>query len=126
MPAAKYSFKVEQGATLTFNLQWTDDSGTPIDLDTYDSARMQIRSDYADVSGNTLYATLTSSLDSSPSNTGLLLSGSSGVIYVFLSAETTEGFIFEEGLYDLELYKGGVVERLLEGKVTVSKEVTRN
>jgi hypothetical protein len=77
------------------------------------------------VSGNTLYATLTSSLDSSPSNTGLLLSGSSGVIYVFLSAETTEGFVFEEGLYDLELYKGGVVERLLEGKVTVSKEVTR-
>jgi len=125
MPAAKYSFKVEQGATLTFNLQWTDDSGTPIDLTAYD-ARMQIRSDYADINGNTLYATLTSSLDSSPSNTGLLLSGSSGVIYVFLSAETTEGFIFEEGLYDLELYKGGVVERLLEGKVTVSKEVTRN
>jgi hypothetical protein len=125
MPAAKYSFKVEQGATLTFNLQWTDDSGTPIDLTAYD-ARMQIRSDYADINGNTLYATLTSSLDSSPSNTGLLLSGSSGVIYVFLSAETTEGFVFEEGLYDLELYKGGVVERLLEGKVTVSKEVTRN
>ena len=65
MPAAKYSFKVEQGATLTFNLQWTDDSGTPIDLTAYD-ARMQIRSDYADINGNTLYATLTSSLDSSP------------------------------------------------------------
>lgn len=125
MPAAKYSFKVEQGATLTFNVQWTDDSGTPVDLTTYDDAKMQIRSDYADINGNTLYATLTSSLDSSPSNTGLFLS-SSGTINVFLSADTTEGFTFEEGLYDLELYKGGVVERLLEGKVTVSKEVTRD
>lgn len=125
MPAAKYSFKVEQGATLTFNVQWTDDSGTPVDLTTYDDAKMQIRSDYADINGNTLYATLTSSLDASPSNTGLFLS-SSGTINVFLSADTTEGFTFEEGLYDLELYKGGVVERLLEGKVTVSKEVTRD
>jgi hypothetical protein len=124
MPAAKYSFKVEQGATLTFNVQWIDNVGTPINLETYDDAKMQIRSDYADISGNTLYATLTSSLSASPSVTGLFLS-SSGTINVFLSADTTEGFTFEEGLYDLELYKGAVVERLLEGKVTVSKEVTR-
>ena len=125
MPAAKYSFKVEQGATLTFNIEWRDNDNNPIDISgSYDSAKMQIRSDYADINGNTLYATLTSSLSASPSVTGLFLS-SSGTINVFLSAETTEGFTFEEGLYDLELYKGGVVERLLEGKVTVSKEVTR-
>jgi hypothetical protein len=126
MPAAKYSFKVEQGATLTFNIEWRDNDNNPIDISgSYDSAKMQIRSDYADINGNTLYATLTSSLSASPSVTGLFLS-SSGTINVFLSAETTERFTFEEGLYDLELYKGGVVERLLEGKVTVSKEVTRH
>jgi len=42
MAAAKYSFVIEQGATLEFQLDWTDDSGNPIDL-TGMHARMQVR-----------------------------------------------------------------------------------
>ena len=47
MSAGKYSFTIEQGATYRFGIEYTDSSGSYIDLQGYD-AKMQIRSDYAD------------------------------------------------------------------------------
>jgi len=42
MAAGKHSFIIEQGATTKLNVQWTDASGSVVDLTGY-QARMQIR-----------------------------------------------------------------------------------
>ena len=42
MAAGRYSFVIEQGATTNIQINWTDSSGSKIDLSGY-HARMQIR-----------------------------------------------------------------------------------
>jgi hypothetical protein len=127
MAAAKYSFVIEQGATLTFQLDWTDELGNPIDL-TGMHARMQIR---PTVESTEVYLNLSSSLSDS-CGTGLNLSGSvgtnplsSGSIGVYVSAASSSLLTFGEAYYDLEVVNGCEVYRLLEGKVRLSKNVTR-
>lgn len=131
MSAGKYSFPIEQGATLDFEIQYLDSNGLPIDLTGY-WGRMQIRQTY---DSSTAYLTLSSSLN--PDGTGLNFSGSnnskppsSGSIGVYISACTSSLLSFtENAVYDLELYSGNiscpVVVRLLEGQIKLSKEVTR-
>lgn len=121
MPAGKYSFIVEQGTTHRFSLVKSDNNNTPVNLTGY-GARMQIRPDFADLS-TTVYTTVSSSI--AEDGTGLYIAPESGSITVVLSAQVTEGFDFDSGVYDLELYSGSFVERLLEGKVKISREVTR-
>lgn len=121
MPAGKYSFTVEQGTTHTFTVVKKDSNGDAIDLTGY-SGRMQIRPDFADNS-STVYTTVSSSI--AGDGTGLYLTPISGSIRVEISAGVTEDFNFDSGVYDLELYSGSYVERLLEGKVKISREVTR-
>jgi len=136
MAAGKYSFSIEQGATYRFSIEYTDASGSAIDLQGY-NASMQIRSDYADNS-NTLYATINlfDVTSSAQISTGsyMWFSGSAGVstsasvsgcIEVYLHADTTADFTFEEAVYDIELYSGDDVYRLLEGTIINKKEVTR-
>lgn len=126
MAAGKYSFLIEQGATTNFQINWTDESGSAIDLTGY-HARMQVR---PSVESDTVYLSLSSSLEDD--GTGLNLSGSdfttplqSGSIAVYISADTSSLLNFNEAFYDLEMVKGSVVTRLLEGKVKLSKNVTR-
>jgi hypothetical protein len=121
MAAGKYSFTVEQGTTYQFDIVYRDSTESIVDLSGY-SAKMQIRPDFADFTDES-YITLSSSLDSDGS--GLILDGVSGSITVLMSATKTTDFNFDEGLYDLEIYSGNVVTRLLEGKVKVRREVTR-
>lgn len=131
MSSGKYSFTIEQGTTVDFEVQYTDINGDPIDLTGY-SGRMQIKSTFADNKPVT-YATLSSSLQ--PDGTGLNFRGqlgdlppSSGSIGIFISANTSSLFNFAKGRYDLELYSGSgefpIVDRMLEGVVTISKQVT--
>lgn len=129
MSSGKYSFIIEQGTTVQFGIQYLDSNSSPIDLTGYD-ARMQIRSNYADQT-NTLYATLSASIDSD--GTGLNLHGiygdqplTSGSIGVYISAAKTTSMSFDEAYYDLELYSGSYVTRILEGIVTLREEVTRD
>ena len=42
MAAGRYSFIIEQGSTVSFEIQYADSSGDPIDLTHY-TARMQLR-----------------------------------------------------------------------------------
>ena len=128
MSAGKYSFTIEQGATLDFELAYKDSSDNPIDLTGY-QARMQIR---PSIGSDTVYITLSSSLD--PDGTGLNLSGSdglnpptSGTIGIYISANSSSQLDFGEAVYDLELATGSdypVVTRLLEGQIKLSKNVT--
>ncbi len=126
MAAGKYSFIIEQGATTNFQINWNDESGSAINLSGY-QARMQIR---PGVESSDVFLSLSSSLKAD--NTGINLSGSnfitplaSGSIGVYISAASSSALNFGEAFYDLELVKGNEVTRLLEGKVKLSKNVTR-
>jgi len=126
MAAGRYSFTIEQGTTLDFNVQYLDSNSTPVDLTDY-SGRMQIR---PTLTSNDVIITLSSSR--AEDGTGLNFSGSngttpptSGSIGVFISAVSSSLFNFNEAVYDLEIYSGSIVTRILEGKVKLSKEVTR-
>ena len=132
MAAGNYDFTIEQGATVDFAVQYEDSGSNPIDLSGY-QARMQLR---PTLGSSTIYITLSSSLG--PCGTGLNLSGSggqnastppsSGSIGVFISAMSSSQLTFTSALYDLEIASGSgncaVVTRLLEGVVTLSKNVT--
>jgi|TARA_Y100000385_G_scaffold107513_1_gene111621 hypothetical protein len=128
MSAGRYSFTIEQGATLDFELAYKDSDNNPIDLTGY-QGRMQLR---PSVGSDIKYITLSSSLD--PDGTGLNFSGSdglnpptSGTIGIFISANSSSQLDFGEAIYDLELATGSVypiVTRLLEGQIQLSKNVT--
>lgn len=131
MAAGRYSFTIEQGATFQLNLQYNDSNGDPVDLTGY-YGRMQIR---PSVTSNTVYLTLSSSLNSD--GTGLNFSGSnnnlpptSGSIGIYIASCTSSLLTFDgQAYYDLEIYSGSgacpYTVRLIEGQVNLSKEVTR-
>ena len=126
MAAGRYSFVIEQGATLNLELQYKDANGNPIDLTGY-TGRMQLR---PSVDSSTVYLSLTNNLQ--PDGTGLNFSGSSGTnpptsgsIAIYISAPSSSALTFDTAVYDLELASGPVVTRLLEGQIKLSKEVTR-
>ena len=128
MSAGRYSFTIEQGATLDFELAYKDSDNNPISLEGY-QGRMQIR---PSIGSETIYITLSSSLDND--GTGLNFSGSdginpitSGTIGVFISANSSSQLDFTEAVYDLEIATGStypIVTRLLEGQVQLSKNIT--
>jgi hypothetical protein len=73
---------------------------------------------------------LSSSLDTDGS--GLNFNGlegttptTSGSIGIYISAAKTATLNFDEAYYDLEIYSGSEATRLLEGIVTLDREVTR-
>lgn len=126
MAAGRYSFTIEEGATLNLGINWSDGDGNPIDLTDY-HGRMQIR---PSVESSTILLELSSSL--AEDGTGINLSGSNGVtplssgsIAIQISAAASEGLDFNDAYYDLELVKNDFVIRLLEGRVKLSKNVTR-
>ena len=112
MAAGTYNFTLEQGST--FSRQITvQENGTALNLTGY-TARMQMRSTH---DSSTIALTYTSTI-ASPASNGI----------VNLSATATQSAAIEEGIYvyDLEIESsGGVETRLMEGKVTVTPEVTR-
>lgn len=117
MAAGKRDIYIEQGATFRLNLLWKDSLGNPVNLTGY-SARMQVRRAY-----NNPYTLL--SLTSSDGT--ITLGGSLGTIVVDGPALLTEEMSSRVGVYDLELESAdGTVTRLLEGKVTISPEVTHD
>jgi hypothetical protein len=128
MSAGRYSFTIEQGATLDFELAYKDSDNNPVDLTGY-QGRMQLR---PSAGSDIKYITLSSSL--AADGTGLNFSGSdglnpptSGTIGIFISAESSSLLNFNEAVYDLELATGSefpIVTRLLEGQVRLSLNVT--
>jgi len=121
MSAGRYNFTKEQGTTVDFTIQYKDDNGDPIALNGY-SAQMQLRPTYADYTA-VKYITLSSSL--SEDGSGLIITPASGSIRIYIHAENTDTFTFDDAIYDLEIYSGSFVSRLMEGKIKLSRSVTR-
>lgn len=116
MAAATYDFEIEQGTTLLKPIVWKDSNGTPVNLTGY-SAKMQVRQSAA--SPDAL-------LEMSTVNGKIQITPSTGTIVLVFSATTTAAITWKRGKYDLELTAGdGTVTRLIEGEITISKEITR-
>ena len=132
MAAGNYTFTIEQGSTVDFEVQYQDSGSIPIDL-SGQTAEMRIRTGYK---GEAL-AALTSSLESGVSYTKasgsafLSLSGSnlvtppsSGSIGIYIGHDVTDALDFDKALYDIELTSGETRTRILEGRIKLSKDIT--
>jgi hypothetical protein len=103
--AANYS-TYSGGGYLQFN--------TPTDLANF-TARMTVR----DRIGGTELLSLTTE------NGRIAIDNAAKTITLTLAATDTDDLAFDTGVYDLEMVSvGGVVTRLLEGRINVSKEAT--
>lgn len=115
MPAANYDFEIEQGTDYDKSLVWRDSTGNLVNLTGY-TARMQLR---PSVSSDTVL------LDLTTENGGITLGGATGEITLHFTEANTSPLV-KGGVFDLEMIIGGKVKRLVQGSITVSREVTRN
>jgi len=119
MAAGKYDIEIEQGATFTLPLSYKDSSDVVIDLSSGYTARMKIKESV----GGTILASTESS--DSPQNTiSISLAATGNNITISMSATNTSALNFSNAVYDLELVSGSEVDRVIEGRVKLSEEVT--
>jgi hypothetical protein len=116
MPAAKYDLVIEQGTDYikSFNLKNPDNSIK--DLNGF-TAKMQIRQYKFDAEAK---------YEASTANGKILIAVNSGTVQLRFPNQDTANFDFNKGVYDIELTdQSGIITRLMEGEVIISKEVTR-
>ena len=122
MAAGQYNFTIEQGATLKKQFTYKDSAGAEVDLTNYD-ARMQIRSSIG--SGDKI-----ADLDNDTKGGLRILAATgssvSGTIELHIHADSSSLYTFDQAVYDLEIKSGDTVTRLLQGRIKLSKEVTRD
>lgn len=113
----KLDLDILQGAYFYRRVTW-ELSDAPMDL-TGAEIRMQAR--YAKAGTEVL-------IDASTTN-GLIIfeDAANGVFTLLFPASMTDDLSFSSGVYDLEIeMPGGAVYRLLEGRIRVDLQVTRN
>ncbi len=138
MAAGKYSFTIEQGTTVDFDIQWTDSGSNKVDLLGYEAA-MQIKETY----GGSAVFSLTSSIGDNYSNVRHLSSSkflsvsssgncdtptasSSLGIYIWYAWTGATTLSNDEYLYDIELTDTVTQKRtrLVEGTIQIAKAIT--
>lgn len=112
--AGRYDFTIKQGSTFGMVVKWIEGK-LPTNLEGY-SARMQIRY-------NNHFGSIASDL--TVDNGGIEVDLFNQHIKIYISAEDTAKIKPIPCVYDLEVVKGDWVERILEGKISISPEVTR-
>ena len=122
MAAGQYNFTIEQGATLKKQFTYKDSAGAEVDLANH-NARMQIRSS---IGSSDKIADLDN--DTKGGLRILAATGSlvSGTIELHIHADSSSLYTFDQAVYDLEIKSGDTVTRLLQGRIKLSKEVTRD
>jgi len=115
MPAAKFDITIDQGSDFEITIQVFEDDAVK-NLTGY-SARSQLRQKL-DASGATNFDTTGSQLDTN------------GKVKIALSNQTTKDIVPGAYVYDIEIFEGTApnetsVTRILQGKATVTGEVTR-
>ena len=115
MSAATYNCTIDQGADWYVTFVYKDSAGTAIDLTGY-TAAMMVRDTYAN---STTVLSLTSS-------SGITITPLTGTLQVRATATQTAAIAAGSYVYDLEITSAGSIKtRLVQGKITVSPEVTR-
>lgn len=113
--AVKHKIKIEQGATFNYPITWKP-GGVTADLTGF-TARMEIR---PDIDSDVVIARLDTE------NGSILIEGLQGKVTLHLTAAQTALLNFDVAVYDLELVAPNEeVTRLIEGSVSLSREVTR-
>ena len=112
--ADTYDIQIDAGATFRLQVQHLDDDDVAVNLTGY-SARMHVRED---VTSDDTVIELTSS-------SGITITAETGTLDIVIAASVTKDLVGPY-VYDLEIESGaGVVDRLLQGSITISPEVTR-
>lgn len=112
MTAGKYNLTIEQGATFAKTLTFPSDYTMPT------SCRMTART--AVDATSTLF-----NFDSTTTSGNLTINNTNKTVTVFIDHAVTAAYTFSSGVYDLEFVYPSSVVRILEGTVTLTKEVTR-
>jgi hypothetical protein len=113
MIPGKYNIVCPQGSTFSQQITYSIDDAL-VNLTGY-TARMQVREKH----------TSTATILDLDTDAGITLGGALGTITITASATATAAIVAKEYVYDLELINGSTVTRILEGKFTVTPEVTR-
>ena len=115
MRAGKYNLYLEQGVSLrkAFSLVVADE---PVDLAGF-TARMQARESHDSTDAL---------LDLTTENGGIEALTENGVVALVFTPEMTEGATWRRAVYDIEIYSGDTVIRILQGSIRLSPEVTRD
>jgi hypothetical protein len=121
MAAGIYNFTIEQGSTFTRIFNYKDSDGNPIDLSEATALRMQIRSNINSPTTISEFQSGSGFTISAPVATPTTKSQFTLVI----PATTSSAYSFNTAVYDIELVNAGITTRLLQGKIKLSKEVTR-
>lgn len=114
--AVQKNFEVDQNATFTFQVQYTEeDEITPIDI-TGATAKMQVRDTQG---GSKIACTLTS-----PSG-GIIIDGPTGTLTIKITPTQTNKMFYPKSSYDIMVVdSNGNKIKLLEGFMTLSRSVT--
>lgn len=143
MASGNYDIFVEQGTTFTLYLNYKNTGGSSINLSGY-TAEMQVRRStesskrLLQVDGHGVTGG-GSTGEWTPGNTfqGILGTGGisvnsgtgpgvlTGGIYINVDAPTTTNIPTGNHVYDLQLVQGATVDRILQGRFVVDREVTR-
>lgn len=112
MAAGKYNILIQQGADFAQTITLKDSVlGTPVDL-TGATIRGMVRVAYTDAAPQCSFTV---------ENTDLV----NGQFTIKIPSATTTTLSFDVGVYDVEVqYASGIVDRVLQGKVVLSPEVT--
>jgi hypothetical protein len=113
MAAGIYNILIQQGSSYSQQLTIKQPDGTPVDL-TGATVRSQVRERYDDASP---IVSFTTAIDADPTT---------GIFTLSLTDAQTAAFSFTKALYDIEIvYSDASVDRILQGNVILSKEVTK-
>lgn len=118
--ADRLNIIIEQGATFPLYITWKDSDGDPINLTGY-RIRMQVRQ--APTATTTLL-----SFDSDAPGSGMTIAAldATGVIDIKFAPSVTAALVFTNAEWDITATSpGGIVDRLAQGKASVSLGVTR-
>lgn len=126
MPASKYDFSIEQGASFKLSLIYKDSNNVPIDITNWCARLIWTTEENA--------TQVFSTNNNDHSIYKFTISGTEGKILLQIPANTTNLFSFSKAKYDLELespeemYAGGGKEiiRLIYGTIKISHRFSDN
>ena len=123
MAAGIYNFTIEQGTTFKRTFKYKDSTGTAISLESH-AIRMQVRKT---VESSTVELSITeTSGNGTPATVFDVSTTNTNEFDLIISKEDTAAMSFNTAVYDIEIQDAsGNVTRLLQGKIKLSKEVTR-
>jgi hypothetical protein len=152
--AGDYDIVTDQGSSFSLHLSYQEDNGTPKPLEQF-SGRMQVRRSPADtdmilsITGSTCDHATGNVHSSAITGGGLtgeftgtggvagsgymkmdvtaqgITNGGTGGILISIDADTMEGVPAGKHWYDLEIYSGVTVHKLIKGRFEVDREITR-